>query len=246
MALIEVEGLGIRQDGPVVEVTLRRGEANLMSMEMCRALTQLLLYPPAGARVMHLRSGAPAFCLGRDRGHAGEDGLREEAETLVGLNRALSAGELVTVAEVAGDAAGYGVGLAALADLSFVAPTARFWFPEVGAGLAPTVVLAWLPRLIGRSRAFWLVASGAKIDGRKAVELGLFTGAPESSEQLPELVAGEIEGLLRHSALPQREIRAFLNETLGAGLDTLDELSVDRLVANSLRLGQASHAVADN
>ena len=36
----------------------------------------------------------------------------------------------------------------------------RFYFPEVGIGLAPALVLAWLPRLIGERQAFWLTATG--------------------------------------------------------------------------------------
>lgn len=240
MGLPVVDGLDLSLKGQVLQVTVQRGEANLMSMEMCRALTDLLLAPPAGARVLHLRARGPAFCLGRDRGHAGEDGLREEAETLVRLNRALSAGKLVTVAEVAADAAGYGVGLAALSDLSFVSPVARFWFPEVEAGLAPTVVLAWLPALVGRSRAFRLVASGVKIDGREAARIGLFTAAANSAEHLPALVAEEVEMLLRHPPQPQREIRSFLHETLGTGSVDIDRLSVERLVTNSLRLNQTT------
>jgi|GEM_PF-3009413 methylglutaconyl-CoA hydratase len=241
MSLPSVDGLDLRLKGPVLQVTMQRGEANLMSMEMCRVLTDLLFQPPAGARVMHLRASGPAFCLGRDRGQSGEDGLREEAETLVRLNRALSAGKLVTVAEVAGDAAGYGVGLAALSDLSFVSPSARIWFPEVEAGLAPTVVLSWLPALVGRSRAFRLVASGVRIDGCEAARIGLFTAVAESAEQLPELVASEVDMLLHHSPQPQWEIRAFLDETLGARSLNIDQLSVERLVTSSLRLSRAAH-----
>jgi len=231
-----VDGLDLSLKGQVLEATLERGEANLMSMDMCRALTDLLQAPPGGARIMHLRARGPVFCLGRERGSADEDGLRKEAETLVRLNRALSAGKLVTVAEVSGDAAGYGVGLAALSDLSFVSPDARFWFPEVETGLAPTVVLAWLPFLVGRSRAFRLVASGVKIAGREAARIGLFTAAAERAEDLPELVSNEIDMLLRHPPQPQWEIRSFLQETLANGSANRDRLSVERLVTSSLRL----------
>ncbi len=237
-----VEGLQLDVEGPVVVATIDRGEENLVSMEICTVLADLLFDPPPGARVLHLRAAPPVFCLGRERGAGDEVGMKEEAETLVALNRALREGGLVTVAEVAGDAAGYGVGLAALCDLSFAAPSARFWFPEVEAGLAPTVVLAWLPSLVQRSHAFRLTASGRRIDGREAAGLGLVTAAAAHDDELPALVQSEIAALLRHPARAQSEIRAFLRDSASADADTVDRLAVDRLVANSIFLRQGASA----
>lgn len=236
MSLPQVEGLEFVQEGPVVRATIDRGAENLMSMPMCTALTQLLHAPPVDARVLHLRASGTAFCLGRDRGFGDEAALREESEILVRLNRALREGELVTVAEVAGEAAGYGVGLAALCDLSFAAPSAKFWFPEAAAGLAPTVVLAWLPSLVGRSHAFRLTASGAPVDGREAARLGLVTVVADGDTELAALVGSQIAGLLRNPAQVHREIRSFLRETESAEPSAVDSLAVDRLVAGSLRL----------
>lgn len=237
------QGMDICQEGPVVRVTLERPPGNHMSMDMCRTLTLLLNEPPDGTRLLHLRARGPAFCLGRDRRSGSEEDLRRDAATLVGLNKALGAGRLVTVAEVGGDAAGYGVGLAALSDLSFAAPAARFCFPEVEIGLAPTVVLSWLPALVGRAQAFRLTASGVSIDGRQAAGIGLVTAVSEDSESLSDLVASEIDMLLRHPFEAQLAIRSFMRETAGAPPAATDSMSVDHLVANSLRLGGATPGV---
>ncbi len=230
------EGLQLELDEGVVVATLDRGEENLVSMEICRALVELLHDPPPGARVLRLRAAPPVFCLGRDRGATDEEGLYQEAETLVALNRALGEGRLITVAEVAGDAAGYGVGLAALCDMSFAAPSARFWFPEVEAGLAPTVVLAWLPRLAQRSHAFRLTATGRRIDGRTAASLGIVTEAAAEDAQLPALVDSEIAALLDRSERAQREIRSFLHAASSAEAEEVDRIAIERLVANSIWL----------
>lgn len=232
----EAGGLRIESRGPVVEVTIARGTENLMSMAMCRQLGDLLTDPPDGIRILHLRADGPVFCLGRDRGGGGPDILRTEADVLVTLNEALTGGELVTVAEVHGDAAGFGVGLAALCDLSFVAPSARLWFPEVNAGLAPAVVLAWLPHLVGRSRAFQLTATGVPVDGRRAAEIGLVTGVAASGQALPGLVAEQIGALLSHDGRVQQEIRAFLRDSAGMGLSGANRLAVDRLTLGALRI----------
>jgi methylglutaconyl-CoA hydratase len=239
------DGLQLDLEGSVIVATIQRGEENLISMDMCRALTAVLFDPPEGTRVLHLRAAPPVFCLGRDRGASGEDALRGEAETLVALNRALREGRLVTVAEVAGDAAGYGVGLAALCDMSFAAPSARFWFPEVDADLAPTIVLAWLPRLVSRSQAFRLTASGQRIDGRQAARLGLVTAAADSDEDLSVLVQSEIQALLSKPARAQGLIRSFLCDTSVAEPEEIDKMAIDQLVANSMRLSKVGDELAD-
>lgn len=238
--LPSVDGLDIVREDDVLRVTIDRGGDNLMSMAMCEALTGLLTHPPDGCHVLHLRASGPAFCLGRDRGGADVDLLRDQATTLVALNRALGEGRVVTVAEVAGDAAGFGVGLAALCDVSVAAPSARFWFPEIEAALAPTVVLAWLPRAVGRAHAFRLTATGSKVDGTEAARLGLVTKVAAGDQTLTGEVDAEIDALLAHSLRAQLEIRAFLAETTGVDADTIDRMAVDRLVLASLRLAAAS------
>ncbi len=238
MTLPAVEGLALsfERGGRVLRATIDRGEDNLMSMAMCEALTGVLLAPPDGCHVLHLRAEGPNFCLGRDRGGRGVDVLRAQATTLVALNRALTQGQLVTVAEVAGGAAGFGVGLAALCDVSVAAPSARFWFPEIEAGLAPTVVLAWLPRMVGRAQAFRLTATGDEVGAAQAERIGLVTSVAEDDGVLSERVREKIDSLLRHSLRPQLEIRAFLAAAAAADQPTVDRLAVDRLVLGSLRL----------
>ncbi len=237
--LPSVDGLRITQDDQVLRVTIDRGDDNLVSMAMCETLTGLLLHPPEGCHVVHLRAEGAPFCLGRDRGGDDVVVLCHQAETLVALNRALAEGQLVTVTEVAGDAAGFGVGLAALSDVSVSASSARFWFPEVDAGLAPTVVLAWLPRVVGRSQAFRLTATGVPVDGEEAARLGLVTRVADD-DALGVAVQAEIDALLARPWRTHLEIRAFLTESTGVDPAIVDRMAVDRLVLGSLQLASGS------
>ena len=133
-------------DGVVV-AELDRGPENLWTLGDLRELTALLADPPEGAHVLRVRSVGEAFCLGRERGgtSTAPGVVRGEAETLVAVTRAFRQTRLVTVAEVQGDAAGFGVGVLAACDVAVAVADARFFFPEVGIGLAPALVLAWLP-----------------------------------------------------------------------------------------------------
>jgi len=150
-------------DGVVV-AELDRGPDNLWSLTDLRELVALLEAPPEGAHVLRVRSVGEAFCRGRERGgtSTAPGVVRGEAETLVAVTRAFRRTRLVTVAEVQGDAAGFGVGVLAACDVAVAVADARFSFPEVGIGLAPALVLAWLPRKVGERQGI-VAAAGENV-----------------------------------------------------------------------------------
>lgn len=231
MAGLEVTG---PEDGVLV-VELERPPDNLMTVGLCRQLTALLEDPPAGAHVLRLRAAGPAFCLGREREGTTPGQLRAEAQVLVDTTRALARTRLVTVAEVQGDAAGFGVGLVAACDVAVAVEGARLSFPEVGIGLAPAVVLAWLPRLVGRREAFWLTATGEPVTAARARDLGLLNAVVGSAAQLREDVDARVAALSARSPRVHAEIREMLDLFGGLGADQALDVAVDRLVVGSLR-----------
>lgn len=227
--------LDVRTQGAVVTVELHLPDG-LLPLAAAGELAQLLRHPPEGAHVLVLRSSGEAFCLGRERTAATAHELPGEVDVLVDVNDALSRSSLVTVAVVAGDAAGFGLGLAALCDVSVAVDTARFCFPEVGIGLAPTLVLAWLERVVGRRQAFWLTATGEQVDARRAVELDLLNEAVPAAD-LEAAVQARVRALLRHRPRVHAEIRDMLRVAAGLDVQQAHELARDRLVVGSLRRG---------
>jgi methylglutaconyl-CoA hydratase len=226
-------------DGVLV-VELDRGPENLWTLADLRELVGVLQNPPEGAHVLRLRAVGEAFCLGRERGapSAPPGVVRGEAETLVAVTRAMRRTRLVTVAEVQGDAAGFGVGLLAACDVAVAAADARFSFPEVGIGLAPALVLAWLPRLVGEREAFWLTATGEKISAERAKEIGLLNAVAGSAEELAKDVDERIGALRSRSPRVHADIRDMLRAFGAVGEDQALDMSIDRLVVGSLRRGE--------
>lgn len=228
------EALHVTTSDGVVDVVVDVGDdRNLLSMAMCRQLLSLLLDPPEGAHVLRLRAVGPAFCLGRERGADDPAALRAEATTLADLNAALRSSRLVTVAEVGGDAAGFGVGLFANADVAVASRDATFWFPEVRIDLVPAVVLAWLPEVVGRKQAFWLTASGSPIDAERALELGLLT-AVAPAEELGAVVDDVVATLRQHAPRVHAGIKDFLGTTADLGAAGTSALAVERLIVGSM------------
>lgn len=222
----------------VVLVEIDLPPDNLYSLEVCRRLVEVLEKPPEGAHVLRLRAAGDSFCLGRERGGTTPAEVRTEAEVLVSLMRALRRTRLVTVAEVQGDAAGFGVGLAAACDVAVALESARFSFPEVGIGLAPALVLAWLPRVIGEREAFWLTATGESITAARAVELSLLNATAGSAEELRKQSDERVAALLRRSPRVHGDIKDMIRMFAEVGDDAALDVSLDRLVVGSLRRGE--------
>lgn len=219
----------------VLDVEVDRAPDNLLTIELCGELTELLLRPPADAHVLRLRAAGPVFCLGRERAGATPGDLRAESAVLVGLHRALRNTPLVTIAQVHGDAAGFGVGMLAACDIAVATADARFWFPEVGIGLAPALVLAWLPKVVGRRQAFWLTATGEKISAERARELDLINAVVPDPEKLVSDVDARIAALRAYRPRVHTEIKEMLLAGSAADEDLALTMSIDRLVVGSLR-----------
>lgn len=229
-----VDGLITERQGSVVRVTLAAGEENLLDGEACEELAGLLLSPPEGAHVLRLSARGPNFCLGRVRAEETPAGLRNEVRRLVSLLQAFSASPLVSVAEVQGPAAGFGVALVAACDVAIASPAATFSFPEVRLDLAPVVVLSWLPKVVGTKAAFHLAATGGALHPDEALRLGLLTKVTGNPSTLAPEVDGYLAELGQFSPRVHREIKAFLAASEDMTVDQAYELAVDRLVLGSM------------
>jgi enoyl-CoA hydratase/carnithine racemase len=234
---------GLNVSGPldgVLTVELDRPPGNLLTIELCEELVRLLLKPPDGAQLLRLRAAGEVFCLGRERVGSTAGELWHEAGVLVSVHRALRRTRLVTLAEVRGDAAGFGVGLMAACDVSVAVADARFSFPEVCIGLAPSLVLAWLPRVVGERQAFWLTATGEPISAARALKLGLLNDVVAGPEALVKKVGERITTLRKRDPRLHAEIREMLLAGRSLDEDQALELSIDRLVVGALQRAERS------
>lgn len=234
-AIPTAPGLSFEQNGAVLTARLGSPDGNLMTMAMCDALAGVLNSPPDGAHVLVLSADGDSFCMGRERTAATPDDLPGEVRRLVAVNEALAETSLVTVARVHGNAAGFGVGLAALCDIAVATRTAQLSFPEVRINLAPALVLAWLPHMVGKRAAFWLTASGAPVSGDEAVRIGLLNEVVDGVEALDEAVAAKVAALLPAERRVHNEIKAMLRSVESLSERQSYELASERLVLGSLR-----------
>ncbi|HEV2103538.1 MAG TPA: enoyl-CoA hydratase/isomerase family protein [Candidatus Acidoferrum sp.] len=131
--------------------------------------------PEPRARVLHIRARGKVFCTGRERAARDEQSVRAEVSRLIDFKRLVRTSSLISVAEVQGDAFGFGMGLAIVTDFPLVADTASLCFPEMTHGLAPAAIMAYLGEYALPRFAFPLVLFGEPFSPQRAFEIGLIS-----------------------------------------------------------------------
>src|SRR5829696_3285507 len=228
--------LRVERRGDTLVATADAGEENIYSPAMIKQLGDAISDAAADPdmRFVRLAARGRAFCLGRGapppagNGKPSPDAIRGLAGSMVRVNELLQTAPLVVIAEVQGDAAGFGVGLVGNADIAVAAEGTRFSVPEILAGYAPTIVMSWLSRTVPRKRAFEMVATGAWADAATALRDGLITEVVPG-DRLEARVDERIAELAALDATALRDAKGFLARTramdpasaAGASIDSL-------------------------
>ena len=173
-------------------VTINRPEKrNALSRAVVRELGAAfdrVAEDPAIRAAIVTGAGDVAFVAGADIGElAGLSSVEMRQYSLEGqrvLRRLETAGK-PSVAAVNGFALGGGLELAMAATVRIASENARLGQPEVKLGLTPGFGgTQRLPRLVGRGRALWMLASGEPIDAAEAWRIGLVNAVTPPAELL--------------------------------------------------------------
>src|ERR1700722_12473155 len=166
--------------GRLMTITLDRpGQANALDMSTACRLRDAVRMIDHDVGCVLLRAEGANFCVGGDIGAfaaAAEAGkvVGEPASVVHDAILGLASAEAPLVAAVNGWAAGAGMSLAACADITVAAESARFRSAYSAIGLSPDCGLTWtLPRLVGRARAADLILTNRAVGAAEAAAIGL-------------------------------------------------------------------------
>jgi enoyl-CoA hydratase/carnithine racemase len=185
------------------------------------------------ARVLRLRARGKVFCTGRERAGRDAETIHHESARLIEFKRALRVSPLISVAEVQGDAFGFGFGLAIVCDFVFVAETAALGFPEMKFGLAPAAIMAYLGEYALPRFAFPLVLFGDPITPQQAQQIGLISQVSPAGA-LARDVDTVIERILRLDPAAARSCKEFFLTAQQNSFDQNCRLATEALTAGSL------------
>lgn len=214
----------------VAVLTLNRPEKmNALLATMVDQLRESLEEAAADERVRAavITGAGRGFCAGADLEFADPDVRRLLREHYAPLIKTIGGIELPVVTAINGTAAGVGISLALASDMVIAAEGAEFVLAFSRVGLVPDGGMTWiLPRLIGRARAFELMAMGKRFDAEQALELGLLNGLAAPDAVLDEALALADQLATGPSAigLLKRALRASLEQDLSDQLDLEAEL----------------------
>lgn len=146
----------------------------------------------AAARVVIVTGqGARAFAAGADieaiHHIPNEAAARQFAVRGQRLFQRFQESRLIFIAALNGYALGGGLELAMALDMRIAAETARLGQPEINLGIIPGFGgTQRLPRLVGPSRALWMVASGEPLKAAEAAAAGLVDAVTAPDELMNE------------------------------------------------------------
>lgn len=232
--------------GHVALVTIDRPDArNAIDLETSRALTDawFRFRDDDDLRCAVLTgAGDRAFSAGLDLKKAAEyygsvpaqkrREVWDREPGLGGITRNLDCGKPV-IAAIRGHCLGGGLELALACDIRIASDDAKLALPEVTHAFIPgqggTQRLA---RLVGASAALEMILTGASVDARRALELGLVSLVVPAERLLPEAL-GLAEAIAKN---PPRAVR-FAREAVLRGLDgpLAEGLRIEQGLAELLR-----------
>jgi enoyl-CoA hydratase len=172
--VLEVE----QSETSVATITLSRPPVNAMNPQLIDELldaVDMLAVDPVARAIMIMGAGG-RYCAGADiavmsdHSRATYRRMRRQIEVEDALERL----EKPVVVAIEKFALGGGAELALACDVRIMGESALFGFPEAALGLLPGAGgTQRLTRLVGTARAFWMMATGAKLSAAEAFDYGL-------------------------------------------------------------------------
>lgn len=179
--------------------------------------------------VVIITGSGKAFAAGADIAYMRDMKPREAAvysKVTTDLYRRMEAMNKIFIAAVNGYALGGGCELALACDLRIASQSAKFGLPEVSLGIVPGGGgTQRLPRLIGSTRAKYLIYTGSIISAAEAERIGLVNelAEPENLEQAAVKMA---ENILKNSLTAVRYSKEAIN--CGRDIDMENAITLEK------------------
>lgn len=225
----------------VAHIRLNRPEAlNALTRAMLRDISAALdeAANDASIRAIILSGAGRAFCAGDDLKEAAQlfetnislRQAREHLEEFQAITRKILGASKPVIAAIQGAAVGAGAEIAIACDARIASEDAYFMFAESKRGLFQTNgVMYLLPRMIGMTRASYLMMSADKLKAEPAREMGLVTQVCRADE-LMATAQGVAQKFSANSPLSLRLIKQTLLRSYDLDLDAVMQLEVDGMM----------------
>ncbi len=225
----------VKESDQVIEVVFNRPEQeNGITVEMFRDFYALL--QDRKNKPLVVSGAGQTFSMGRAKGQkpTSPDEAHAQLDIVGRVNTALKHWPVPTIAKVSGKAAGAALGIILHCDVAVADAQAKFSFPEILHGIAPTIVASYLGEKVGYRQAVDLLLTGREFSSEEAKQLGILQYVVEP-EDLDDFVNNYVSHLTRLDPLALAYTKTSLLELPQEPFEDRLTIGIDRVVAWQLR-----------
>ncbi len=237
----------------IAYITLNRPEKrNALSPELIQELKDAFdkAASAVDVKIIVLKANGQAFCAGADLAYLQKLQSFSYEENFADSNHLkelffkIYMHPKVVIAQVQGAALAGGCGLANVCDFCFAVPEAKFGFTEVKIGFIPALVMVFLIRKIGDSKARQLLLSAQLVDAAEAMRLGMVNSivAPEKIGSEVNEFANTLINANSTEAMKvtKRMIASIQDLSLNEALQYAAQMNADARASDDCRKGIAA------
>lgn len=134
----------------------------------------------------------------------------------------------LVISQVEGHAIAGGCGLAAICDLCYAVPEAKFGYTEVKIGFIPALVSIFLTRKIGEGHARELLLTGRLMEATEAAFVGLISDIFDKGH-IHDMVQQKVKELCQNTSSQSiSQTKRLLADTSGLGIEDAIEIAAER------------------
>lgn len=212
------------------------GSLNILSTPVMNGLLEALAWVENNndVRVVVIRGhGDKAFVAGADikeMAALDHQTARVFIDKLRQLCEAVRVLRMPVIARVPGWTLGGGLEFALCCDLRIASTAAKLGMPEVKVGIPSVIHASLMPRLIGQSRAAWLLLTGEIIDAQQGLSWGLLDKVVEL-DTLDQEIARVADGLAELGPKVLAQQKRMMREWEDEPLETSIRNSISEFAA---------------
>ncbi len=212
------------------------GSLNILSTPVMNGLLEALAWIENNneVRVVIMRGhGDKAFVAGADikeMAALDHQTARVFIDKLRQLCEAVRVLRMPVIARVPGWTLGGGLEFALCCDLRIASTAAKLGMPEVKVGIPSVIHASLMPRLIGQSRAAWLLLTGEVIDAQQGLSWGLLDKVVEL-DTLDQEIARVADGLAELGPKVLAQQKRMMREWEDEPLETSIRNSISEFAA---------------
>lgn len=212
------------------------GSLNILSTPVMNGLLEALAWIENNneVRVVIMRGhGDKAFVAGADikeMAALDHQTARVFIDKLRQLCEAVRVLRMPVIARVPGWTLGGGLEFALCCDLRIASTAAKLGMPEVKVGIPSVIHASLMPRLIGQSRAAWLLLTGEIIDAQQGLSWGLLDKVVEL-DTLDQEIARVADGLAELGPKVLAQQKRMMREWEDEPLETSIQNSISEFAA---------------